>query len=94
MNEITHNFIGHYREGAACVNEEQRQMYLNIKAIKLLAIEEDMSFDDAYATCVSHELIHVIIYDMLGDNASYKFDNICYRKYTRIKNWIGGIGCK
>ena len=95
MKEVNLVFITDYDYcSTANINESLRRIRLNLPKIVETAEEEEMSFDDFFATCISHELIHQIIYDTEGDFASGQFDNICYEKYAALKNWIGGVGGK
>lgn len=92
MNEMTINFLKGHFNSAACISTGNREIYFNMRILSRMAIGEDMTFGETFALCMSHELIHQIIYDTEGDEASDQFDNICYRKYRRMKNWIGGVG--
>lgn len=93
MKEVQVKFITDYDFcSTANINESLRRIRLNLPKIVEEAQEEEIPFDDFFATCVSHELIHQIIYDTEGDSASEQFDNICYKKYKVMKHWIGGIG--
>jgi len=97
MNEVKLRFILGGRSPynhVACISEASRLIYLNIPKMKSMAKRERMTFDDFFATCISHELIHQIIYDTEGDSASGQFENICHEKYKIMKHWIGGVGGK
>lgn len=94
MNEVKIKFIANPLYSIACINTEERVMYLRINAIMNKATDIGMTFDDLFALCVSHELIHQLLFDMEGDSTSDAFDNICYKEYKDIKHWIGGVGGK
>ena len=101
MNKMHLKFILNYSDAVeprhdtpACIDELSREIKLNLPRIMEMAKEEQMTFDDCFAMCISHELIHQILFDVEGDPTSEKFDNICYIKYKKIKHWIGGVGGK
>lgn len=96
MNEVKLRFImgNDYPYHTACINEASRLIYLNVPKMIDQAEREGMTFDEFFATCISHELIHQIIYDTEGDFASGQLENICHEKYKIMKHWIGGIGGK
>lgn len=97
MKEVHLRFILHYSDPAecpACINEPSRWVKLNLPQIANMARIEQMTFVECFTACISHELMHQILYDTEGDSASEDFDNICQKKYKKVKNWIGGVGCE
>lgn len=93
MNEVKVEFVmNDFYCSVANVNELRRVIRLNLPKMVERANLECMTFNDFFATCISHELIHQLIFDIESDSASGQFDNICRKKYKYLKHWIGGVG--
>lgn len=67
-------------------------LYLNLNAMLKKTRKHGITMDEMIMTCISHEVIHQILFDMTDGNTSHQFDNICANKYPCFKYWIGGIG--
>jgi len=91
MKNVHINFFKTW-DGHTGIDTDTREMRISALEIKTLAKKHGLSFFDAYTKIISHEIMHQVIYDNINDEASCDFDNICYRKYSNIKYWVGGVG--
>ena len=94
MEEIMLNFFNlrGVSPDWASIRLFSRIISFRINDIRTAATKEGITFDDLFAHCASHELIHQILFDDYGYDMSVKFDWVCYTKYKKFKHWIGGVG--
>lgn len=93
MEEMVISFFDTFTV-AARISMDKRQIYFNLKMLLIMAMEEDMTFNECFTMCMSHELIHQILFDFVSAHAYNTFNNICYKKHKNMKAWIGGVGCE
>jgi len=93
MEEMTINFFDKVKNPAR-ISMDNREINFNMTEMCIMAAEQDMTFNETFGMCVSHELIHQILFEFISAYAYDTFDNICFNKYKNMKHWIGGIGGK
>lgn len=75
--------------GGACC--DRTTIYLDIFIMLKRAKKMDITFENYFTQCISHELMHLLLDDIIGFAYSRELDNICSEKTIDFKRWHGGI---